>query len=464
MDAETTNRTRLLDLSGRNNHAVLVGAPPVVAGRVGQALNFNGSTAASAAVDLSVTSIITLSFWMNWTTNADDDALVFEYTSNYNSNNAFIVDWNSSTGAFDFGCHSSGAGAGHWVNKFTRPSAGVWHHVVLVMDRAAPANAAYVDGTRQSLSASGNDATSMGPFDNSTLYFMSRAASALFGAGSLDDVRIYNRSLSTAEVLALYTSSFGAFQTRGRIISSGGVTSITGTLAVTEANDTISATGGTGVGAALTRTEANDTIAASGGVAVGASLAVTEALDTISAAGNVAALGTSTGTLAVTEAPDTIVAAGTARVAAALAVTEAADTIAAAGAPRVAGALAVAEGLDALVASGLVLVPITGALARTEAPDTLAAAGNTFGAITGALGVTEQNDTLVATGHPNWANWSPCAPGAWVRPGSTIGFGSFLFGAGPFGGVASFPGPRAGTWTPPPACGGSSWTQTRLAA
>ena len=56
-------------------------------GQIGKALSYNGSTDGSfAAINLSATNIATLSFWMKWTTNANDDDLAFEYTPNYNTN------------------------------------------------------------------------------------------------------------------------------------------------------------------------------------------------------------------------------------------------------------------------------------------------------------------------------------------------------------------------------------------
>ena len=58
-------------------------------GQIGNALSYNGSTDGSfAAINLSATNIVTLSFWMKWTTNANDDDLAFEYTPNYNTNAA----------------------------------------------------------------------------------------------------------------------------------------------------------------------------------------------------------------------------------------------------------------------------------------------------------------------------------------------------------------------------------------
>ena len=46
----------------------------------------------------------------------------------------------------------------------------------------------------------GASGTGAGNFANSQLFFMSRNAAGLFGAGDLDEVAIYNRALSAAEV------------------------------------------------------------------------------------------------------------------------------------------------------------------------------------------------------------------------------------------------------------------------
>ena len=116
-----------------------------------KALSYNGSTDGSlAAINLSATNIVTLSFWMKWTTNANDDDLAFEYTPNYNtnSNHGFIADWNSSS--FGGGRFETGMGNGnfsYWSDVFTRPSAATWHLVQLVFNRSGPTNKVYLDGS-----------------------------------------------------------------------------------------------------------------------------------------------------------------------------------------------------------------------------------------------------------------------------------------------------------------------------
>jgi hypothetical protein len=71
-----------------------------------------------------------------------------------------------------------------------------------VFDRSGPTNKVYVDGSLQTLTTGTRSASGLGNFSNSSLYFMSRAASSLNAAGTLDEVR-----LSTIERSASWTAT-----------------------------------------------------------------------------------------------------------------------------------------------------------------------------------------------------------------------------------------------------------------
>jgi len=156
---------------------------------------------------------------MKWTTNANDDDLAFEYTPNYNTNaGGFIADWNASI--FGGGRFETGMGKGdrtYWTDFFTRPSAGTWHLVHLVFNRSGSTDKAYVDGVSQTLAAGTRTAGSMANFSNSSLYFMSRAASSLNAAGTLDEVRLSTIERNTSWVATEYNnqSSPGTFIAMG---------------------------------------------------------------------------------------------------------------------------------------------------------------------------------------------------------------------------------------------------------
>jgi PKD repeat protein len=173
------------------------------------AATFDGTNDnAAAAVNLSGTSKLTLEFWMKWTTNANDDDLAFELTANNTINNgAFVVNPNSTTssGRFEVALGRNGSRNNAY---FTRPSAGVWHHYAIVLNTAAIASQqilVYVDGQAVSV-VKGSSGTGAGNFANSTLNFMSRNGSSLFGAGTLDEVALYNQALTATQIAQHYAA------------------------------------------------------------------------------------------------------------------------------------------------------------------------------------------------------------------------------------------------------------------
>lgn len=95
--------------------------------------------------------------------------------------------------------------------------------------------------------------------------------------------------------------------TLGQISGAGGSPGVSGSLATTNANDTLSAAGATTIVGSLARTNANDTLASSGSTTIVGTLARTNANDTLSASG---AAGAITGAVAVTNANDTLSASG----------------------------------------------------------------------------------------------------------------------------------------------------------
>jgi PKD repeat protein len=182
-----------------------LGVPGSVFGDPDTAVRFDGvNDSASAPVDLSSASTITVEFWLKWNGYANDDALAMELTNNFNeSDGGFLVDPNSSYGSFAVGI---GRGASRNVTLFPRPSAGIWHHYALVLDPTAPAAqevVPYVDGEAVSFSKA-ESGSGAGNFANATLNFMSRAGTGLYGAGDLDEVAIYDRALGQATIASHY--------------------------------------------------------------------------------------------------------------------------------------------------------------------------------------------------------------------------------------------------------------------
>ena len=209
-----TSGTSLADVIGAKTATaqggVTLGVADPLTNDSNTAASFDGTndTARTTAINLSGTSQLTVEFWMRWTSFSNNDDLAMEFTPNSNQNNGgFFIDPNASGTSNRFG-----VGIGRLLSRnavlFTRPSAGVWHHYAFVLNSAAPAATQvipYVDGQPVSYVKSGSG-TGAGTFANSTLSFMSRSAGAgsLFGAGALDEVALYNRALSAAQIAGHY--------------------------------------------------------------------------------------------------------------------------------------------------------------------------------------------------------------------------------------------------------------------
>ena len=88
-------------------------------------------------------------------------------------------------------------------------SDGKWHHLFTVVDRTAQTQTLYVDGISV---ASSSIATVTGSVDNANQIRIgtnSGGTGSSFFNGMIDDVRVYDRALSPAEVQALYNSVAG---------------------------------------------------------------------------------------------------------------------------------------------------------------------------------------------------------------------------------------------------------------
>jgi len=220
-------------------------------------------------------------------------------------------------------------------------------------------------------------------------------------AGSVDGLAIdiweeYDTTASTVAVLDVtfipITGTIAVSEANDTMTSAGAET-ITGTIAVTEANDTSSASGLETITGTIIQTEANDTSAASGSVVnpTTGTITVTEANDTMSASG----IELFTGTSSWTEANDTMSASGLLTFTGTSAWIESNDTMTGAGLEIVTGTASWTELNDTMVASGL--LSFVGASSWTESNDTMSASGTT-GNVSGTASWQEDDDTMVASG------------------------------------------------------------------
>ena len=84
---------------------------------------------------------------------------------------------------------------------------GIWHQVAVVK-LAANNWLLYIDGIQKDSSGTASGATTT---DTTAVGALPRIATSFFWDGYLDDVRIYNRALTAAEIMGLYINPFAAF-------------------------------------------------------------------------------------------------------------------------------------------------------------------------------------------------------------------------------------------------------------
>jgi len=150
----------------------------------------------------------------------------------------------------------------------------------------------------------------MSSIDNFAINGVNRGADNFAPSGQAAIVAYcWNRALTQQELLKLTRQPFQIFAPLQRRFISLGSTGTTGTLATTNANDTLAASGSAvGFTGTLAKTNANDTLAGSGTQTNTGTLAKANVNDSLAASGYIQA----NGTLATTNTSDALSASGTA--------------------------------------------------------------------------------------------------------------------------------------------------------
>ena len=199
VDEEVTVR----DLGSRNG--TLVNGPSWVPGKIGpSALGFSAAAAshvvASQPSDAPYLGALTIAAWINVTPGGGDAVVASKVSANGAQNNPF--DFIVGSGGLYF-VRANGSYCA-WLSTATSGSG--WHHVAVVAPDANVNTAPifYLDGvalgTVNLALNSGGPATG----DGSPIRLGRRADGAGQLTGSLDDVRLYSRALSPADLAALF--------------------------------------------------------------------------------------------------------------------------------------------------------------------------------------------------------------------------------------------------------------------
>src|SRR3989344_5624754 len=189
------------DRSGQGNNGTLTNGPVRALGKIGQALDFDGGDdLVNAGNSASINSLdtFTLSAWIK------ADTLGGGSLGRILNKDSGFLWYLASSGRFIFEA-ARWATDGVWQTPLNTISFGTWHHVVVTYDYGSTANAPkfYVDGASKTPTESQTPASTKSA-DTSTLYIGNSVAGVRTFDGLIDDVRIYNRVLTSDEIKRLY--------------------------------------------------------------------------------------------------------------------------------------------------------------------------------------------------------------------------------------------------------------------
>ena len=187
------------DASGHGNNGALSASPPAwITGKLGGALSFNGSNnyVSYASSSGNVYGPITVAAWVYVNPNSTYQFVIQRGTSGANVNcqySLYVVTTNVLRFSID-------AGANEYPANSSVLTAG-WYYVVGTWTGSGPA-AIYINGVN-----AGNSASVSGTQNSISNFIMGNSGGGGYPFnGYLDDVRVYNRALSAAEIQAIYNA------------------------------------------------------------------------------------------------------------------------------------------------------------------------------------------------------------------------------------------------------------------
>jgi Concanavalin A-like lectin/glucanases superfamily len=210
----TLDNTSGTDSSGNGYTLTFVGSPSATPAVITNGVAFNGSTQSagtSANVTIGGSGNITIMFWEKCT-QTTGTAVVLELSASYGANgNAWGIFLNDLvSGAIECADEgSTGVGNGFNVSELEGStwSNGSFHHVCFVAQRGSSTEwTGYLDGEPVSLvPQSGYENVILAAaWSVQPVYVAARDNASLQATITLDDVRVYNRALSAAEVRNQY--------------------------------------------------------------------------------------------------------------------------------------------------------------------------------------------------------------------------------------------------------------------
>ena len=208
-DGQDMAGERAYDRSGQGNTGLLTSGPTRTLGRIGQALKFNGTSQSVNLGDvLNLQLPIAMSAWVYLTSTPGVVGTIFSTDDNSNFYRGMAFRINSSRAlAWQYGdggsCDVNGR---QGATSDTLVPLNKWVHVVMIV-RAANDSEIYLNGADAGVNQNGSG----GGLSNTTaparIGLQSTSGSCgdnYYFPGHIDDIRVYNRSLSKAEIIRLY--------------------------------------------------------------------------------------------------------------------------------------------------------------------------------------------------------------------------------------------------------------------
>jgi len=196
---------QILDSSGNNLSGTLLGGVKSTTGVVNQGLSFDGRSGYIQFPDdtlTELTSDLSLAFWVNTQNNSRTEAILSRYSAAGIEMGYILRSDPAGHVELRIGGNNSGTGYAVTLTDTGRINDGKWHYVTAVITRGQGVSF-YIDGalsSKQALNVVGRAGGSSLEIGLTPVYY------GTYFTGILDEVRIYNRVLSAAEIAALASS------------------------------------------------------------------------------------------------------------------------------------------------------------------------------------------------------------------------------------------------------------------
>ncbi|HEU5396268.1 MAG TPA: LamG-like jellyroll fold domain-containing protein, partial [Verrucomicrobiae bacterium] len=201
---DETSGTSAADATGNGWTGTLVNGPNFVAGYSNNAVNLSSASSQYVTLPAGVVSTLsdfTVSAWVNLATVANWNR-IFDFGTGTTAY-MFLTPQNGSNGKVRFAITTSGGGGEQQINSSATLSLNTWHQVAVTISGSV--GILYVDGA----AVGTNSSMTLNPASLGTTtqnYIGKSQYSDPYLNGQVDEFRIYNRALSSAEVVTLAAS------------------------------------------------------------------------------------------------------------------------------------------------------------------------------------------------------------------------------------------------------------------